>query len=330
MSAWYVLSASGFYEVTPGSPLYTFGSPLFPEVKYHLENGKTFIVRARNVSPDNFYIKSAKWNGVDYKAIYITHADLIKGGVLEFEMTNVPSDTFDIFPRVENKIDSVAVPIIDGGSLIFSGKTTVKLGTVSHNSTIFYTTDGSVPSEKSNKYSEPFTVSESTKVKAIAIGSSGARSIISEAVFNKRPNDWTVQIFSKYNRQYTGGGDEGLIDGLRGTVNFASGEWQGYQGQDFVAVVDLQRPTEIRELGGGFLQNARSWIWMPTSVEFEISDDNQTWRKAADIKTDVAPDDMTPSIRDYTQTIPPTRARYVRVTARTPGKIPAWHPGAGG
>ena len=98
-----------------------------------------------------------------------------------------------------------------------------------------------------------------------------------------------MQIFSKYNRQYTGGGDEGLIDGIRGTVNFASGEWQGYQGQDFVATIDLKRPTEIHELGGGFLQNARSWIWMPTHVEFEISDDNQTWRKAADIKTDVAP-----------------------------------------
>jgi hypothetical protein len=158
----------------------------------------------------------------------------------------------------------------------------------------------------------------------------GRTSRVAEAIFYKKPNDWSVQISSKYNRQYTGGGDQGLIDGIRGTTNFASGEWQGYQGQDFVAVIDLQKPTEIREVGGGFLQVARSWIWMPTRIEFEVSDDSATWRKVAEIKTDVAPEDMTPVIRDYVQKIAPTRARYLRVTARNLGKIPAWHPGAGG
>jgi len=61
-----------------------------------------------------------------------------------------------------------------------------------------------------------------------------------------------------------------LIGRPRGTTNFASGEWQGYQAQDFVAVIDLQRETEIKKLGGGFLQVARSWIWMPTRIEFEV------------------------------------------------------------
>ena len=138
-----------------------------------------------------------------------------------------------------------------------------------------------------------------------------------------------MKIQSKYNRQYTGGGDEGLIDGIRGTLNFAAGEWQGYQAQDFVAVVDLQRETEIKRLGGGFLQNARSWIWMPTRIEFETSADGVNFRKVAEIKTDVAPDDMTEQTKDYLTTIVPTKARYVRVKAHNLGKIPAWHPGAG-
>ena len=75
--------------------------------------------------------------------------------------------------------------------------------------------------------------------------------------YQTNPNDWTVKIASKYNRQYTGGGDEGLIDGIRGTTNFARGEWQGYQGQDFVATVDLQKETEVSKVGGGFLQSRR-------------------------------------------------------------------------
>ena len=138
-----------------------------------------------------------------------------------------------------------------------------------------------------------------------------------------------MKILSKYNRQYTGGGDEGLIDGIRGTLNFASGEWQGYQDQDFVAVIDLKRETEIKKLGGGFLQDARPWIWMPTRIEFEISNDGENFRKVAEIKTTVAVDDMKPQIKDYMQEITPNKARFVRVKAINLGKIPMWHPGAG-
>ena len=120
-----------------------------------------------------------------------------------------------------------------------------------------------------------------------------------------------------------------MIDGIRGTTNFSSGEWQGYQGQDFVATIDLQHETEIKNVGGGFLQVARSWIWMPTHIEFEVSSDNVNFTRVADIKTDIDPKDMEPKTRDYAQTISPVRARYVRVHAYNLGEIPAWHPGAG-
>ncbi len=88
------------------------------------------------------------------------------------------------------------------------------------------------------------------------------------------PHDWTVKILSKYNRQYTGGGDFGLIDGIRGTLNFASGEWQGYQSQDFEAVIDLKETKSVSNFNANFLQDSRSWILMPTQVEFFVSTDN--------------------------------------------------------
>jgi len=94
-------------------------------------------------------------------------------------------------------------------------------------------------------------------------------------------------------------------------------------------VIDLQHPTKISEVGGGFLQVARSWIWMPTKVEFEVSDDGTNFRKVAAITTDIPPEDMTSIARDYVQKIDPVTARYVRVRAKSFGKIPAWHPGAG-
>ena len=333
MSAWYVLSASGFYPVTPGDGIYVFGSPLFPEVKYHLENGKTFTIRSRNVSPANKYILSAKLNGSTLDAPILPHDDIMKGGILEFEMASAPQ--LRAFPSTSGPVstlpgNAVAVPLIDGGQGLFEDTAAIKLSTLSPDSKIHFTIDGSLPTVKSKTYSGPISTNSTTIIKAITEDYLGRTSRVAEAIFYKKPNDWSVQISSKYNRQYTGGGDQGLIDGIRGTTNFASGEWQGYQGQDFVAVIDLQKPTEIREVGGGFLQVARSWIWMPTRIEFEVSDDSATWRKVAEIKTDVAPEDMTPVIRDYVQKIAPTRARYLRVTARNLGKIPAWHPGAGG
>ncbi len=333
MSAWYVLSASGFYEVTPNSAVYTIGTPLFKEVKYHLENGKTFTIKAPNVSDKNIYVKSVKLNGKKYDKFLFQHPDIEKGGVLEFEMSAVPVKTAFtkyFISKDEAKLNKfVAVPLIKGGGRVFDKEQIVSLQTITPKAAIYYTTDGSTPDANSNRYTKPFPIAKTTKIKAVAVNARGDESSMAEAQFYKKAHDWTVKIFSKYNRQYTGGGDEGLIDGIRGTTNFASGEWQGYQPEDLVAVIDLQRETEIRRVGGGFLQVAQSWIWMPTHIEFEVSSDNVNFRKVADIKTDVPVDDMEPKTRDYVQNIQSVKARYVRVKAYNLGKIPAWHPGAG-
>ena len=87
MSAWYVFSAMGFYPVDPVSGRYEIGSPLYPEVRMRLPNGKTFTVRANGVSRENCYIKSMTFNGAPYDKTYITHEQILSGGVLEFEMS---------------------------------------------------------------------------------------------------------------------------------------------------------------------------------------------------------------------------------------------------
>ena len=86
MSAWYVFSAMGFYPVDPVSGRYELGTPLYPEVKLHLVDGKTFTVRANGVSRENCYVKSVKLNGVPYGKTYITHEQILSGGVMEIEM----------------------------------------------------------------------------------------------------------------------------------------------------------------------------------------------------------------------------------------------------
>ncbi|MEZ5346382.1 MAG: GH92 family glycosyl hydrolase [Pyrinomonadaceae bacterium] len=341
MSAWYILSALGFYQVNPSVPVYAIGSPLFREAKIHLENGKTFIIKGENSGSDisraaaenpsllRPFITSVSLDGRPYRKSFFSHSDLQNGGTLEFEMSAVPvKDWYTESPVSKVEIDFPPVPTIEG-KRVFEEKTDVVISTPEKDVSIFYTLDGKNPDEKSKRYSSPIPLNETSLIKAISVNSSGTKSLVAESKINKMPNDWDVELFSTYNRQYTGGGAKGLIDGIRGTTNFASGEWQGYQDQDFVAVVDLKRETTINKLGAGFLQVARSWIWMPVKIEFETSTDGRNFTKAAEILTNFPEREMTHTIRDYVKEIPAKKARFVRIKAANLGTIPDWHPGAG-
>ena len=94
MSAWYVFSAMGFYPVNPASGEYEIGTPLFPEVRMHLENGKTFTVLAPEVSRENIYIQSVKVNGQPYGRSFITHEQIMSGATVEFEMGPEPAEAW--------------------------------------------------------------------------------------------------------------------------------------------------------------------------------------------------------------------------------------------
>ena len=88
MSAWYALSAMGFYSFCPGRPVYEIGRPIFDKVTIHLSNGKDFVIQAKNNSVKNKYIRSMKLNGEDLAEPRFSHFDLMKGGELIFEMEN--------------------------------------------------------------------------------------------------------------------------------------------------------------------------------------------------------------------------------------------------
>lgn len=90
MSAWYVFSAMGFYPVDPVSGRYEIGTPMYPEMKMHLDNGKIFTILAPAVSKENIYIQSVKLDGKPYDKSYITHEQIMNGSVFEFEMGNKP------------------------------------------------------------------------------------------------------------------------------------------------------------------------------------------------------------------------------------------------
>jgi len=91
MSAWYIFSALGFYPVNPSELKYQFGSPLVQEAKIEVANGKTFTMKAPLASVANKYIQKVSLNGKTLDRSYITHQEIMQGGVLEFVMGAVPN-----------------------------------------------------------------------------------------------------------------------------------------------------------------------------------------------------------------------------------------------
>jgi putative alpha-1,2-mannosidase len=88
MSAWFVLSALGFYPVCPGKPEYTLGSPLFPRAVVHLPRGVTFTVEAQGNVPDAVFVSRASLDGKPLLGNLVDHADIMRGGTLHCEMTS--------------------------------------------------------------------------------------------------------------------------------------------------------------------------------------------------------------------------------------------------
>ncbi len=91
MSAWYIFSAMGFYPIDPVSCMYDLGKPIIEKTVINVENGKTFVILAKNLSSKNIYVKAVKLNGKELSIPKISHSDIINGGQLEFEMTAYPS-----------------------------------------------------------------------------------------------------------------------------------------------------------------------------------------------------------------------------------------------
>lgn len=120
MSGWYIFSALGFYPVSMGNPEYVIGSPLFKKATIHLESGHDLVINAPNNSKENVYIQGVKFDGEEYNKDYFLHADLAKGGTIDFDMGDQPSTwgtSEDALPNSITKSDAAPKPLADMTSL---------------------------------------------------------------------------------------------------------------------------------------------------------------------------------------------------------------------
>ena len=332
MSAWYIFSALGFYPVTPGSTDYIIGSPNIKSAKINLENEKVFEIVVHNQSKENVYIKSIKLNGNEYSKSFISHQDIINGGKLEFEMSVEPNSTWEHTPPVstieEHQI--TPVPYLKTRNQVFFETLDLEISCIDKEAKIYYTLDNSEPTENSTLYEGQITIEDSKNLKAIAISEGKAPSKIAHSEFFKVKKQRNVHYKSLYNSQYAGGGELGLVDYIRGGDDYRNGAWQGWQGKDVELIVNLNEEQTISKISAGFIQDIRSWIFMPKNIKFFISKDGKDYQLVSDINPTVPDNKYGSIVQEYGGNIKPTKASYVRLVVRYYGIIPEWHLGAGG
>ncbi|HEX3073416.1 MAG TPA: GH92 family glycosyl hydrolase, partial [Ignavibacteriales bacterium] len=172
MSAWYVLSAMGFYPVAPGTNQYAIGSPIFKKVTINLENGKKFVINAPASSDKNMYIQSVKKNGKDYAPAYIVHDDLMSGAEFIFAMGSEPNKNWaaqkEDYPYSFTTTEQASTPYLTSGDMMFLDSTSFAFNCRTEGAKIHYTMDGSEPTENSPVFEGTLTVKATSTVKAKA------------------------------------------------------------------------------------------------------------------------------------------------------------------
>lgn len=195
---------------------------------------------------------------------------------------------------------------------------------------IQYTLDGSDPGKDALVYSEPLVLDSTTSIKASVITNSiSSGNITEKTVYIHKATGCKVNYTVKYNDQYKAFEEMSLVNGIKGSVNFADGQWQGFAGKDLDITIDLNEIQDVSSVSVSFLSSVGSWVFLPEYVLFQVSEDGKTFTDLARIDNDLKPRQQDREIKDFTFTGEPRQAKYVRVLGKSIIKCPEWHAGAG-
>ncbi|MCG8474893.1 MAG: GH92 family glycosyl hydrolase [Cytophagales bacterium] len=350
MSAWYVLSAMGFYPVNPASGDYIIGTPVFDEVKLHLNSGKELIIKASKVSKDNIYIQRVTVNGKPYTKSFFTHKMLEKGGEIVFEMGPKPNKKWGssqadrpvsrAVPKgllADENRPSLFMPYTQSENTLFARERNVKLRNIDKKATIRYTLDGTEPAATSTVFTGSLRIDQTTTVKAKAFREGFEASPVMsrkfiKGLFNNGHKYPKLTLNTPASKPYNKQKAKILNDGELGSMNLRDGKWLGFSARETKEAqltIDLGETKELKNVSVGVLVNTSAWLFHPVQITVQVSEDGKNFETAGQKDFPVPGGHPIIHINRSEYSLGGDVARFIRIKAHLVEAMPDWHLGAG-
>lgn len=212
------------------------------------------------------------------------------------------------------------------------GRAAVELKTIFNDKSIYYTIDGKVVSPNDSIYKKPFVLERPCLVKAACFNALG-EPVCTERYFCYHKGMGKLKQLNSpagnYRPEYSGGGDNALLDGSLGSDDYTDGHWQGFYGIDADLELDFGKYQKVNALNIGFLVNAHDWILRPNEIQVYTSNDGKNYKpyKSFTLTAEI------PLTGNHTFRerfgLPNLSTRYLRIVVKNPGKLPEGLPGTG-
>lgn len=333
MSAWYVLSSMGLYQVAPGDPHFVSFAPHLQQVRMRFENGKSLQINSKGVK-GSMYASALTVNGKPQKALARwAYADLLQGGNWQYELSQNTAGSLPAASWPEAAPARLVVnPVIEASGRVFKGLQTVRaFHPTDSNVLVVASTDSNAALLQQNRKSQSIELRQSSLVRAQAFDLTSKQSSAEiKGAYYLLPADRQVILQSSTHSQYGASGASSLIDGLFGSENWRKGDWLGFFNDKLQAQLYFTESKPVKQLGLRCLQDTKSWIVYPTRVNFYGSTDGERFEWLGSVYNKVAVNTDTVQTQVLSLELKETRNfKSLVVVAEPLGLLPSWHVSAG-
>lgn len=190
---------------------------------------------------------------------------------------------------------------------------------------IYYTTDGSEPTEASAIYKKPIEFKTNCTLKAKGIGKRGTTRLFSEDITFNKATAKPITLLQPTHRSYGYAGAPTLTDGLKGNHNYRTGRWLGFAGNDFEAVIDLQKNEEVSQVSLSTCVEKGDWVFDARGLIVSVSEDGELYSEVFSEEYPAMTEKNPNQIYHHEMNFATTKARYVKVKALVEHSMPDWH-----